>query len=303
MNKVVFIYGPTAVGKSKMAIALAQKYNGEIISCDSVQVFKGFDIGSAKVTKQEMEGITHHNIDIVRPNDDFSAGDYAIRTKTLITEINARGKLPIIVGGTGLYIDALLGGYNFGSADKNEGFRAQIEGEIDKYGTDYVYKKLKSLNPELAQTVDSSNPRRLVRAMEIATFGEGKKNSKIDFDYKLFALTLPRQMLYARINSRVEDMLKSGLVDEVKSLLDQGVSVSSQGMRAIGYKEVLSYLSGEIDKPQMTNLIKQHSRNYAKRQLTFMRGLGRKYNCKQIDAQNFADAFETISKEIESWKN
>lgn len=302
MDKALFIYGPTAVGKSDMAIDLAKKFSGEVISCDSVQVFRGFDIGSAKVTKKEMSGVIHRNIDICNGNDEFSAGDYAQRTKTLIKEINSRGALPIIVGGTGLYIDALLGGYNFGDIEKNEKLRKDIERQLAAEGADNVYLKLEKLNPELAHRTDKRNSRRLVRAMELALIGQAQTKGAPEFEYKLFALTLPRQELYARINLRVDKMIKRGLVEEVKGLLKAGISPQSQGMRAIGYKEVALMLSGAITPEKMAELIKQHSRNYAKRQMTFMRGLEKKYECKEVYAQNYSLALKEIENEVKQWK-
>lgn len=274
MQKVLFILGPTGVGKSDVAIKLAQKFDGEIISADSVQVFKGLDVGSAKVTKQEQALVKHHAIDILQPDENFSVFDFVKLTKQLIAEIASRGKFPIIVGGTGLYIKALTEGYDFGGEGQDESLKQML----DALSEEELLEKLKKLDPQKAETIDKFNKRRLVRAVQIAMEGKKVSSQKPEYDCLVLALTAPRDELYERINARVDKMIEGGLIDEVRRLKRQGLTLENQSMNAIGYKEVLSYLDGEINLDDAINLIKQHTRNYAKRQMTFIRGLG----CKQL---------------------
>ena len=274
MNKVLFILGPTGVGKSELAIKLAQIFNGEIISADSVQVFKGLDIGSAKVTKKEQDLVKHHAIDILDPNEKFSVFDYVKLTKKLINDISSRGKFPIIVGGTALYVKALTEGYDFGGEGEDDNLR----NEIEKLSEEELAHKLKTLAPEKLSAIDVKNRRRLIRAVQIAIEKKSVSKQKPDMEFLVLALTCPREELYEKINSRVGKMIECGLIDEVKKLKRQGLTKADQSMNAIGYKEILSYLDGEINLDEAVNLIKQHTRNYAKRQMTFIRSL----NCKQV---------------------
>ena len=274
MNKVLFILGPTGVGKSELAIKLAQMFDGEIISADSVQVFRGLDIGSAKVSKKEQEMVKHHAIDILNPNERFSVFDYVKLTKQLIDEISLRGKLPIIVGGTALYVKALTEGYDFGGDGENSELRKNLE----KLSEQELVEKLKELAPEKVDEIDLKNKRRLIRAVQIAIEGKSVAKEKPNMQFLVLALTCPREQLYEKINLRVDKMMESGLVDEVKRLKRQGLTKADQSMSAIGYKEILSYLDGEINLDEAVNLIKQHTRNYAKRQMTFIRSL----NCHQV---------------------
>ncbi len=300
MKKVLFILGPTAVGKSDMALFLAKKFDGEVISADSVQVYRGLDIGSAKIEKDEMNGVKHHLIDICEPNDEFSVAEFVKLTEEKIEEISSRGKLSIVCGGTFLYVKALTEGYNLGGFNKNEEFRQQTEKEIEEKGALAVWKRLDDLSPELAEKVHPNNKKRLVRALEIATFGEGKcASSQKKYDCKLVALTLPREELYLRINMRVQKMLGKGLIEEVRMLLEKGAKENSQAMQAIGYKETISFLKGEIDKWRMEELIKQHSRNYAKRQMTFLRSLN---DVAIVDVSDYKKAKQEVEKQVEEWK-
>ena len=273
MKKVLFILGPTAVGKTKLGVMLAQKFNGEIISADSVQIYRGLDIGSAKVTKDEMQNVVHHAIDILYPNEEFSVFEFVEYTKNKIDEIISRGKLPIVVGGTGLYIKALTMGYNFGGANKDINLREKYETLAKEKGNEVLFEILKQKNLELAEKTDKNNRVRLIRALEIAENGGEKETSKVDIQPLLIGLVRDRQNLYNDINKRVDIMIKNGLVEEVEKLKQQGLTAQNQSMRSIGYKEVLSFFDGEYDYEKMIDLIKQHSRNYAKRQLTFMRGM------------------------------
>ncbi len=299
--KVVFILGPTGVGKSRLAVKLAHENNGQIISSDSVQIYKGFDIGSAKVTKEEMEGVPHHLIDICQPQDYFSVSDFVDATRAKIKEISKAGDLPIVVGGTGLYINSLLGGYNFGGTAKDDNLRAELELLVDRGGVEPLVKMLEDLSPELAKKVDTQNKVRLIRAIEIAKNGTTQMAEGSEYDYKIFALTRQREALYETINARASKMIDEGLIEEVKGLLETGVSRDAQPMRAIGYKEVISYLEGEIDKAQMQQLIAQHSRNYAKRQMTYLRGLAKNYPVDFVDMDSYNQGEKYILEEVKKW--
>lgn len=298
MKKVLIVLGPTAVGKSEFAVKLAKTFNGEIISADSVQIYKGLDIGSAKITQDEMQGVVHHCIDLLEPNEEFSVFEYINLTKQKIEEIISRGKLPIIAGGTGLYIRALLDGYDFGGAGKSDLFREKLqqEAESDLNG---LYLRLKGINPEMASKIKPTDQKRIIRALEICEFGEKPTQRKSDIDALVVVLTMERQKLYDRINLRAQIMLDQGLIQEVKELQEKGLTVEHQSMKAIGYKEVISYLNGEIDEVRLNEILKQHTRNYAKRQMTFFRSLSQ---AKEINVEDKEKAFGEIKKLVEEWK-
>lgn len=297
MPKVLFILGPTGAGKSSLAVDLALIFNGEIISADSVQIFKEFNIGSAKVTEEEKKGVVHYGIDIISPKETFSVYDYINYTKIKIGEILAKGKLPIIVGGTGLYVKSLIEGYNFGDTERHDDFRAMLEKDLEEKGKEYLFNKLKSLDPVLASKIDKNNPVRLIRALEIATFGSKQTKKSCDYDFKILAVCMDRQELYTKLNARVDKMIKDGLIEEVKNLKNK-YGEQSQPMKAIGYKEVLLYLNGSLSKKETIELIKQHTRNYAKRQLTFLRGLE---NVTYIDNLDKEKALITAINEVKEW--
>lgn len=294
-QKVIFLLGPTGCGKTALSITLAKEFDGEIISADSVQVFKGFDIGSAKVTQDEMQGVLHYGIDIKNPEERFSASEYVEYTKACIDEIVAKGKLPIIAGGTGLYVKALVGGYNFGGTAANEAFRVQMDDIAEKEGLDALVVRLKSINPALLEGLDTKNKVRVIRALEIATFGSEKTQSECQYDFKILAAIRPREELYARINKRVDVMAEEGLFEEVERLYNK--FGNCQAMSAIGYKEVLPLLKGEISKEECLEKIKQNTRHYAKRQLTFLRGLE---NVEYVDLSE-NDEYNKIKENIEKW--
>lgn len=298
-TQVLFILGPTAVGKTAVSVEIAKLFDGEIISCDSVQIFRGLDIGSAKVMEEEKQGIPHHLIDIKEPTETFTSFQFVEEMKKKITEITSRGKLPIVVGGTSLYVKSLILNYNFGGVGVDEEFRDKLNKLLEEKGLESLYERLSSEDKTLAENVDRHNPQRVIRALEISHFKGEKKTSESEIDALVFALTLDRKTLYERINKRVDIMLKNGLIEEVKSLKDAGVTRECQSMKAIGYKEVYAYLDGEISYDEMAELIKKHSRNYAKRQLTFLRGMD---NINYIDVENLNDAIKEISKKVKTWK-
>ncbi|MDO5027084.1 MAG: tRNA (adenosine(37)-N6)-dimethylallyltransferase MiaA [Tissierellia bacterium] len=273
-EKVIIIAGPTASGKSSLAINLAKKVNGEIISCDSMQIYKGMDIGTAKVGPEERREIDHHMIDIISPGDTYSVQDFQKSAKSLIKDIHKRGKLPILAGGTGLYINSILYDYDFSNVEPKPLFRAQME---EKYSQDpqSLLDKLINIDSKLYSRLTIKDKKKIIRALEVYEFSkktisvDSKEND--DYDYYLFVINDDRQDLYNRINQRVDIMLHQGLLKEVKNLLDQGLTKDHQSMKAIGYREVIPYLQGEIDFDSMVESLKQDTRRYAKRQLTWFR--------------------------------
>jgi tRNA dimethylallyltransferase len=278
-NDLLIISGPTAVGKTEISIKLAKKLDGEIISADSMQIYKYMDIGSAKITKGEMEGIQHHLIDFLEPNFNFSVAEYKIMATTLINDVLSKKKLPIITGGTGLYIDSIICNYNFTEADKDEVYRADLLALSEIEGKEYVHNLLKNIDRASYEKIHHNNLKRVIRALEVykltgIPFSEYDDNSaKHDIPYNLhyFVLTMNREELYDRINKRVDIMMSRGLLDEVINLKAAGYSVDMQSMKGIGYKELLYYLNGDISLDKAVDMIKQGSRNYAKRQLTWFR--------------------------------
>lgn len=270
---VVVIVGPTAVGKTKTGIELAKAFDGEIVSGDSVQVYRGMDIGSAKVTKEEAEGIPHHLIDICDPDDAMSVAMFQQLARAAIDDIYTRGKLPIIVGGTGLYIRSILYDYEFVERPVDEALRAELERFAEVEGREALHQRLVQLDPERAATIHPNNVRRVVRALEVTMQGDTQTTDSAPsehYDYRLFVLHADREILYDRINQRVDAMMEAGLVEEVERLLAQGYR-DTQAMRAIGYKEMIPFIDGNISKEKATDLLKQHTRQFAKRQLTWFR--------------------------------
>ena len=297
MKKVLIILGPTAVGKTELAVNLAKKFNGEVISADSVQIYKGLDIGSAKITKEEMQGIEHHFIDILPPDSEFSVFEFVKQTKSKIDDIISRDKLPIIAGGTGLYIRALLNGYDFGGTGKMTEYRKELQERAEK-DLGSLYEELVTKNPDAKEKIKPGDEKRIIRGLEILKFGETPTQSESDLDALVIVLSMDRQKLYERINERSEIMLKKGLIEEVKGLLDMGLSGENQSMKAIGYKEVISYIKGEIDEEKLKEILKQHTRNYAKRQMTFFRSLKEAHF---VDMDDRNEGRREIDKLIEEW--
>ncbi len=272
-EKVVVLIGPTAVGKTKMSVELAKRLNGEIINGDSMQVYKGLDIGTAKIRQEEMEGIPHHLLDIKEPHESFSVAEFQTLARSLITDITRRGKLPIIVGGTGLYIQSVIYDYQFSDAPSNSLYRQSLE----RYSPDELYEQLKRIDPLSAERIHPNNVRRVIRALEIyhctgKTMTEWLKEQKRQLVYNvaLIGLAMEREKLYERINRRVDEMIAQGLIEEVKRLYDQGLH-DCQAIQAIGYKELYAHLDGEITLEEAIEQLKQNSRRYAKRQLTWFR--------------------------------
>ena len=296
-SKIVAIIGPTAVGKSKIGIDVAKAFNGEIISADSIAVFKEFNIGSAKIMPKQMQGVKHYGIDIVSPSEQFSTFDFVVMAKKAIKKILDQGKLPIIVGGTALYVKALIENYNLGGkVDMN--LRETLTKQLEEKGLPFMAERLKKILGEESKEIDLKNPIRVLRALELALSGQNKTKNESEYDCKVFALIKDRQTLYNDINVRVDQMFANGLESEVRALYKK-YGENAQPFKAIGYKEFLPYFKGRCTKEDMINLIKQHSRNYAKRQITFIKSM---QNVCFVDGENVEEAEKLIFEEIEKWK-
>ena len=277
--KVIVIAGPTASGKTSLSIDLAKSINGEIISCDSMQIYKGMDIGTAKVTKEEAEGIKHYLIDCVEPNERYTVSNFKKDAELCIEEILSKGKVPIIVGGTGLYVDSLIYGIEYSEMNFDEDYRNKL---MKQAGTDQglfeLYSKAKEIDSQAMEKISPNDKKRIVRVLEIfnAT-GKTKteleiesRKKEIKYEYHVFIVNIERELLYDRINRRVDIMLEKGLIDEVKEIYEKYDSFPT-AMQGLGYKEVVEFLQNQVTKEEMVDKIKKESRHYAKRQLTWFR--------------------------------
>ncbi|WP_163192672.1 tRNA (adenosine(37)-N6)-dimethylallyltransferase MiaA [Clostridium thermarum] len=308
-NKLIIIGGPTAVGKTLISIKLAKYLNAEIISADSMQIYKHMDIGSAKISPSEMSGVPHHMIDIAEPWESFSVAQFKEMALEHIKNIYSKNKLPMLVGGTGLYIDSIVCNYNFTEADKDESYRAYLEDLAISEGNEYVFNLLQNVDPETASKLHANNLKRVIRALEVykltgKTFSsyviEEQKKFDIPFNLYYYVLNMNRDILYDRINKRVDQMMSCGLLEEVKKLKEMGCTADMQAMKGIGYKELLYYLDGKMTLNEAIEAIKKGSRNYAKRQLTWFRKDPR---IKWIEKENFTsddDIVEYLLNDISS---
>ena len=293
MKKIVIITGLTASGKSGLAVEIAKKYNGEIISADSVQIYKGLDIGSAKESKETMSVISHHLIDIKNPEETYNVGEFIEDCKEAIADIISRDKLPIIVGGTGLYVKALLEGYSLGSTANNE-LREKYQNLAEMNGNEFVWNILNELNPDIANTVHFNNLKRVIRYIEIELSGEEKQNTKsilTDYDVLSIGVIADREVIYNKINERVDIMIADGLEQEVTHLKSIGITREHQSVTSIGYREWFDYFEGKIAKQEVIDLIKQHTRNYCKRQLTFLKTIKGIELLNKVQAKNRIEEF------------
>ena len=278
--KIVVITGPTASGKTALGVALCQKLNGEVVSADSMQIYRRMTIGTAKPTPEEMQGIPHHMIDVAEPEENWSVARYVEAAAACVEDILARGKLPVIVGGTGLYIDSLLSGRTFAGGPVNETLRQELSERYDEIGARGLLGELRKVDPERAEKLHPGDKKRIVRALEVFIL-TGKTITQHDAETKAIpprweaaklALDFEnRQDLYDRIDRRVDDMFARGLMDEVRALLDSGVPEGCTSMQAIGYKEAVAAVRGDCSEAEARALIQQESRRYAKRQLTWFR--------------------------------
>ena len=286
--KILVIVGPTASGKTRMAVELAQRHNGEVISADSMQIYRTMDIGTAKPTKEEMGGIPHHMIDVADPEEDFSVARYVEMAAQCVDDVLARGKLPIVAGGTGLYIDSLLSGRTFAPFSPDSALRGELERELAEKGGQAMLEALAQVDPEAAQRLHPNDHKRIIRALEVYR-STGKTITQHNRETRAIpprydALTIglafqDRQAMWRRIDQRVDEMVAAGLEDEVRRLLTSGISPKCTAMQAIGYKEFTQALSGEMTWQEATDVVKLRSRQYAKRQLTWF---GRNPNTRWV---------------------
>ncbi len=278
--KIVLIAGPTGVGKTETSVLLAKKMNTEIISCDSMQIYRGMDIGTAKVTKAEMQGVAHHMIDIKEPWESFSVYDYVSMATPIAMRINAEGRIPLLVGGTGLYADSLIKGIDFKKdAGSDEEYRKELEELSEAMGNEHLHDMLKETDPESAQIIHPNNVKRVIRALEyqhltgnkISDYNKSTKAIESPYNSVRIYFYRDRESLYERIDKRVDEMMESGLLSEVRELMSRGLTDGNTAIQALGYKEILSFIRGEVSLEEATERIKTDTRHYAKRQLTWFR--------------------------------
>ena len=302
-QKLIVLTGPTAVGKSKLSIELAKQIGGEIISADSMQVYKFMDIGTDKISPEKMGGVPHHLIDFLDPHEDFNVFTFQKLAKKAITEIASRGHVPIIVGGTGFYIQAVLKDIDFTETDEDMSLRHELEERVKREGPDGIYEELKKVDPESAKIIHGNNSKRVIRALEYYkktgrpiswhNLEQSQKDSIYDFTY--FVLTDKRETLYSRIEKRVDQMIEDGLEEECKKLLAMNIPKTATSMQGLGYREMIGYLNGEYDLERAIYLIKRNTRHFAKRQLTWFK---REQDVNWIDKEAFDHNDELIMKEM-----
>lgn len=295
-NKIIVIVGPTAVGKTYVSVELAKKLNTEIISADSMQIYKGMDIGTAKVSNEEKQGIVHHMIDLINPDENYSVSDFKNDAENIIDNMLLSNNIPVIVGGSGLYVNSLIYDLDFGKAKSEDKLRDYYTYYYEEHGEDALYEKLKKIDPESAEKIHKNNVKRVIRALEVYDI-TGTKFSELNTDIRkqsnkyeciLVGLSMDRKILYERINQRVDKMIADGLVEEVRSLIDKGYDKNLVSMQAIGYKEIIEYLEGNTTLEDAINILKRNTRRFAKRQYTwFLKDNNVKWfeieNTKEID--------------------
>ena len=311
-KKLIVLAGPTAVGKTKASIGLAKAIGGEIISADSVQVYKKLNIGSAKISEEEMEGVKHYLIDIYEPSEEFNVAIFKDLVNNAANEILRKGKVPILVGGTGFYIQAVLKDVDFSEGASDEAIRENYQTIAENEGPEKLLELLKEVDPESCDSIQGLNVKRIIRALEYYEV-TGKKISEHNaeqmikespFDYKYFVLTDDREVLYDRIDKRVDLMMKQGLLDEVKDLFDSGISRDAISMQSLGYRQIMDYLYGDISLDEAVHKIKLQTRHFAKRQLTWFR---REKDVIWVDKSDYNRdemlVLEAILSNLEGWIN
>ena len=302
MRKILAICGPTASGKTALAVECAKRIDGEVISCDALLVYRGLNVGTAKPTQEEMQGIPHHLIDVCEATDNFSVSDFERIAIPVLEDVFARGKVPVLCGGTGFYMNALLYKSSFGSVPADAAVREKYERIAREEGREALHARLREVDPESADKLHFNDVKRVIRALEIYELTGRKKSVQADGDvprypFEAFAYQYPREELYARIERRVDAMIAAGLVEEVQGLLRSGVSESAQCMQGIGYKEVVESLKNGDNLSTMSDIIKKNTRNYAKRQLTFFK---RMENLHWLDPRNFEASVQEVCDVYES---
>jgi len=303
-NTVIAVAGPTAVGKTKFAIMLAQAFDGEVVSCDSMQLYKFMDIGSAKPTSEEMAQAKHHLVDVIDPRDEFSVAQYQQMAKDAIKDILSRGKTPVISGGTGLYLNSLLYDMDFSSVPQDFSYRNELTEIAENEGSEKLHNMLAELDADAAEKIHPNNTKKIIRALERLKEGEGKIKQFSDIsceteDYNviLIGLTRDRAELYDRINRRVEILVEQGLEDEVRGLMDMGLTQENISMKGIGYKEIMDYIQGQYTLEEAVEIVQKNTRHYAKKQLTWFRRYDKMkwYNISEFDSD------ESAAEEIIKW--
>lgn len=296
---LIVLTGPTAVGKTSLSISLAKAVNGEIISADSMQVYQKMNIGSAKIRPEEMQGVPHYLVDVLDPKEDFHIVKFQQMAKAAIKEIYSRGKLPILVGGTGFYIQAVTRDIDFTQAEQEDGYRKELESIAKLRGADYLHEMLKKADPKSAAAIHAHNVKRVIRALEfyhqngtpISSHNEAQKQNESPYTLAYFVLNMPREQLYQRIDLRVDQMMEEGLLEEVKSLQQEGCRRHMVSMQGLGYKELLGYLEGDYSLEEAVRILKRDTRHFAKRQLTWFR---REPEVTWIDKTQFENREEDI---------
>lgn len=303
-NKVIAVAGPTAVGKTKFAIEVARRFDGEVVSCDSMQLYKFMNIGSAKPDAEEMAQVKHHLVDIIDPRVPFSVAEYQQLAKAAIADVMSRGKVPVISGGTGLYLNSLIYDMDFSSNPGDLTYRKELEKIAEEEGTEAVHRMLQNEDPDAAALIHPNNTKRIIRALERLHDGEGNVRpfsgilkETDDYEMILVGLTRERQELYDRINARVDILINNGLVDEVKELMAMGLTSDDISMKGIGYKEIIAFLNNEYDLATAADTVKKNTRHYAKKQLTWYRRYD-KINWLNISEFN---SDEEAIEELISW--
>lgn len=309
MEPVIVIVGPTASGKTKVSIELAKQINGEIISADSMQVYKYMDIGTAKPDKEEMSGIKHYLTDEIFPDEEFNVARFQEMALKYISQVIDNGKRPIVAGGTGLYINSLIYNINFSETVSDWELRERLKKDAEENGNRYLYEKLMEIDPEAAKKIHENDIKRIIRAIEVYThtskpISYHQNNSRLTpppYEYILFGLRLEREKLYERINKRVDLMLEKGLVDEVKRLIQLGYDANATAMQGLGYKEVLAYFKGEVTFEEVVYILKRDTRHYAKRQMTWFKRIEGVQWIDIDESTEIADILKNIQYRIASF--
>ena len=302
--KLIILAGPTAVGKTDNSIRLAKAVNGEIISADSMQVYKRMDIGSAKIEPDEMQGVKHYLIDVLEPTEEFNIVRFQQMAKAAMAEIYAKGKIPILVGGTGFYIQSLLYDIEFKEEEEaNIALREELQRFADENGKEALHERLKAVDPESAEVIPAGNVKRVIRALEfyethhekISAHNAEQAEKESPYNYAFFVLTDDRKLLYERIEKRIDIMLEKGLINEVKALQAEGLNRNYISMQGLGYKEILAYLEGEISLEEAVYILKRDTRHFAKRQITWFK---REKDVKWLDKSTFGHNDDAMFEEM-----
>ena len=304
-DNLLVLTGPTGIGKTAISIDIAKKLKGEIISADSMQIYRYMDIGTAKITLEEMDNIPHYMLNIVYPDEEFTVADFKNKSEKYIEKINKSGKLPILTGGTGLYLNSIVYELKFTKVEANEELRKEYDYLADMYGNQYIHDELYKVDAISANRININDRQRIIRALEIfhetgkpmSYYNKNFRKETEKYNLTMIGLTMDRAKLYSRINKRVDFMIEEGLIDEVRKLMDMGYSTELVSMQGIGYKEIISYLEGEAKLDETIEILKRNTRRYAKRQLTWFR---RDNRIKWIDINQY-DSIEEVSETIISY--